>query len=289
MTGTDLAGAVAADTELARGFRPGYLNRTRLTQAATRALTPVPPVTIQSGGSRSRWPRYAPPQRRPGCRHRMVTVGPGRSCVTVIVGPGRGTVTVTVGCGTGTLTVTVGTAFRPGCRLVAPRTAGTVIATISASPTAAAIASKPPGRTRFRSFLRCLLPGRGACGVITPLMVDPAARAAAALSDAVGAYGLPELAQAPAPCVGAPQELPLLPPTLDRITRITRRPWVANAPSPGPAPRPCRDRGRDAACGQQGRRISHPNAVISGLRAGAPARHGARDCFQRPGGSRGGR
>jgi hypothetical protein len=106
----------------------------------------------------------------------MVTVGPGRSCVTVIVGPGRGTVTVTVGCGTGTLTVTVGAAFRPGCRLVAPRTAGTVIATISASPTAAAIASKAPGRSRFRSFLRCLLPGRGACGVITPLMVDPAPR-----------------------------------------------------------------------------------------------------------------
>jgi len=117
-----------------------------------------------------------------------VIVGPGCSSVTVIVGPGRGTVTVTVGCGTGTLTVTVGAAFRPCCRLVAPRRAGNVIATISASPMAAAIASKALDRSRFRSCLRCLLPGRGACGVITPLMVDPgAARAATALSYAARA------------------------------------------------------------------------------------------------------
>ena len=129
-----------------------------------------------------------------------MTVGPGCSSVTVIVGPGRGMVTVTVGCGTGTLTVTVGAGFGPCCRLVAPRTAGTVIATISASPLAAASASKALDRSRIRSFLRCLLPGRGPRWVITPLMVDPgAARAAAALSDTARACGLPEMAQAPTP------------------------------------------------------------------------------------------
>ncbi len=84
-------------------------------------------------------------------------------------------VTVTVGCGTGTLTVTVGAGFGSCCRLVAPRTAGTVIATISASPLAAASASKALDRSRIRSFLRCLLPGRGSRWVITPLMVDPGA------------------------------------------------------------------------------------------------------------------
>jgi hypothetical protein len=154
----------------------------------------------------------------------MVTVGPGRTSVTVIVGPGRGTVTVTVGRGIGTLTVTVGVGSRPSCRLVAPRTADTVIATISAIPMAAAIASKALDRSRFRSFLRCLLLGRGACGVITPLMVDlGAARAAAALSDTARACGLPEMVQAPTPLPGAPQELTLLPtlPTLERITRMT--------------------------------------------------------------------
>jgi hypothetical protein len=82
-----------------------------------------------------------------------VTVGPGRNSVTVTVGPGRGTVTVTVGRGSGTVIVTVGVGF--GCRrLVAPRTAGTVITTISASPMAKAVASQAPERSRFRRFLR---------------------------------------------------------------------------------------------------------------------------------------
>ncbi len=99
--------------------------------------------------------------------------------------------TVTVGWGTGTLTVTVGA----GCRVVAPRIAGTVIATISASPKAATIPSKALDRSRFRSFLRCLLLGRGARGVITPLMVD---LAAAPLGDTARACGLPEM-QAPTP------------------------------------------------------------------------------------------
>lgn len=133
--------------------------------------------------------RYTPPQRRPGCRHRTVTVGPGCSSVTVMVGPGRDIVTVTVGCGTGTLTVKVGVGFRPCCRLVAPRRAGTVIATISASPMAAAIATKALDRSRFRTFLRCLLPGRGACGVITPLMVDLGAKRAAAVASDAGSLG----------------------------------------------------------------------------------------------------
>src|SRR5215813_3170538 len=113
----------------------------------------------------------------------MVTVGPGRSSVTVIVGPGRRTVTVTVGRGAGALPVTVG---RGACALPetvgvdfplcgVPRRAGTVIATISASPMAAAIASEALDPSRICTFLRCLLPGRGACWVITPLMVDPGA------------------------------------------------------------------------------------------------------------------
>jgi hypothetical protein len=122
-----------------------------------------------------RRPRYPPPQLRPGCRHITVTVGPGRSSVTVMVGPGRDTVTVTVGRGTGTLTVTVGVGFLLGGALVAPRRSGTVIATISASPMAAAITSEALVHSRFRNFLRCLRPGRGARAVITPLMVDPGA------------------------------------------------------------------------------------------------------------------
>ena len=129
----------------------------------------------------------------------------------MIVGPGRGTVTVTVGCGTGTLTVTVGAAFRPGCRPVAPSRAGTVIATISASPMAAAIASKALDPSRVRSFFRCLLLGRGACGVITPLMVDPgSARAAAALCDTARAYSLPGWPRRRRHCLKALQELTLL-------------------------------------------------------------------------------
>ena len=122
--------------------------------------------------------------------------------MTVIVGPGRGTVTVTVGRGIGTVTVTVGVGFRPCCRLVAPRTAGTVIATISASPIAAAIASKALDLSRSRSFLRCLLPGRGARGVITQLMVDPGAGRVAALSDSPRLRGLPEMVQARTPLLG---------------------------------------------------------------------------------------
>ena len=82
-----------------------------------------------------------------------MTVGPGRNSVTVTVGPGWGTVTVTVGRGSGTLIVTVGVGLL--CRrLVAPRTAGTVIATITASPMTKAVASQAPDRSRFRRFLR---------------------------------------------------------------------------------------------------------------------------------------
>ena len=99
-----------------------------------------------------------------------MTVGPGPGAVTV--GPGRGAVTVTAGRVSGTMIVTVGVGFGPSRRLAAPRTAGTVIVTISASPTAAAIASKAPEGIRFRSFLRWLLVGGGACGGITPSMVD---------------------------------------------------------------------------------------------------------------------
>jgi len=80
-------------------------------------------------------------------------------------------VTVTVGCGTGTLTVTVGAGVGPCGRPVPSRRIGTPIATISAIPMAPTITGKAPDRSRFRSFLRCLLPGCGACGVITPLMV----------------------------------------------------------------------------------------------------------------------
>jgi hypothetical protein len=40
-----------------------------------------------------------------------------------------------------------------------------------------------------------------------------------------------------------------------RVDRTGR--WTANAASPRPLPQPCQDRGRDAACGPQGRRISH--------------------------------
>jgi len=104
-----------------------------------------------------------------------VTVGPGRSCVTVMVGPGRDTVTVTVGWGAGTLTVTVGAGFGPCGRLVAPSSAGTMIATTSAAPMAATIAGKALNHSRFRGFLRCLVLGRVASGAFTPLMVDPGA------------------------------------------------------------------------------------------------------------------
>jgi hypothetical protein len=76
-------------------------------------------------------------------------------------------VTVTVGWGTGTITVTVGAGFRPCGALVAASRAGTVIAAITASPTAAAIASEALDLSRFWSLLRRLLPGRGACGVNT--------------------------------------------------------------------------------------------------------------------------
>jgi hypothetical protein len=118
------------------------------------------------------WTRYLWLQPRPGCWQRIVTVGPGCSCVMVTVGAGRATVTVRTGCGTGTSIVTVGVGLRPCRGLVAPRTSGTVIATISARPSAATIVSKPLDSGRFRALLRWLRPGRGACGVITPLMVD---------------------------------------------------------------------------------------------------------------------
>lgn len=99
-------------------------------------------------------------------------VGPGRSSVTVTVGAGRGTVTVTVGCGCGTLTVTAGAGLptRGGVTL---RSACAQTATISASPMAALITSKALSCRRLGSFLRRLLPDRGSCWVITPLMVDP--------------------------------------------------------------------------------------------------------------------
>jgi hypothetical protein len=121
----------------------------------------------------------------------MVTVGPGCSSVTVTVGPGRGTLTVTVGPGTITLTVTVGPGFTSCLGPLAPTTPCTKITAINASPVAAAIASAPLDQSRFRSFLRCLLLGRGPCGVITPPMVDPAtARAAAVPNNAgLGSYG----------------------------------------------------------------------------------------------------
>lgn len=80
--------------------------------------------------------------------------------------------TVTVGWGTGTMTVTVGVGFALCGALVAASRAGTVIAMISASPTAAAIASEALDRSRLGSFLRRLPPGRGACGVLTPLMLN---------------------------------------------------------------------------------------------------------------------
>jgi hypothetical protein len=127
-----------------------------------------------------RWPgpvsaRHPWPQPRPGCRQWMVTVGAGCCTVRVMVGPGRVTVTVMAGCGAGTLTVTVTVGVGlPLCReLVAPRTAGTMITTISAMPNAATAVSKPFASKRFCAFLRWLLPGRGACGVVTPLMVSP--------------------------------------------------------------------------------------------------------------------
>ncbi len=116
------------------------------------------------------WTRYPWLQPRPGCWQRIVTVGPGCSCVMVTVGPGRATVMVRTGCGT--LIVTVGVGLRPCRGLVVPRTAGTVIATISARPSVATTVSKPFDSGRFRALLRWLRPGRGACGVITPLMVD---------------------------------------------------------------------------------------------------------------------
>lgn len=90
----------------------------------------------------------------------------------VTVGPGRSTVTVTAGWGTGTLTVIVGAGFPPPGALVAASRAGNVMATITASAIAAAMPSNARDRSRFRTFLRRLLPGRGACGVITPLMVN---------------------------------------------------------------------------------------------------------------------
>jgi len=59
---------------------------------------------------------------------------------------------------------------------------------------------------------------------------------------------------------------------------------VAKAPSPRPAPQPRRDRGRDAACGPRGRRISHRNArdlVHARGRSSRPRRQC--DYFQRRG------
>jgi hypothetical protein len=91
--------------------------------------------------------------------------------VTVIVGPGRLTVTVLAVCGAGTLTVTVtvtvGIGFLPSRELVAPRTAGTVITTISAEPSAATAVSKPIVSDRFCAFLRWLRLGRDAWRIVT--------------------------------------------------------------------------------------------------------------------------
>ena len=137
-------------------------------------------------------------------------VGPGRSSVTVTVGAGRGTVTVTVGCGCGTLTVTAGAGLptRGGVTL---RSACAQTATISASPMAALITSKALSCRRLGSFLRRLLPDRGSCWVITPLMVDPgSARAAAALCDTARAYSLPGWPRRRRHCLKALQELTLL-------------------------------------------------------------------------------
>ena len=133
----------------------------------------------------------------PGWRHWTVTVGPGRSTVTVTVGPGRGDMTVTVGSGTRTLTVTVGSGVGPLLRPDAPSSAGTVIAMTSANPMVAAISSDALDRSRFRSVLRCLLPGRGAFGVITPLMVEPCCPARAGLD--IGDNPIPTLAGATLP------------------------------------------------------------------------------------------
>ena len=89
------------------------------------------------------------------------------------VGPGLEMVTVTVGRGSRTLTVTVGAGFAPRDGSVAPSRTGTMIATITTIPAAAAAASQPLdiGGSRFRSLFRCLRPRRGGCGLATPLMV----------------------------------------------------------------------------------------------------------------------
>jgi hypothetical protein len=89
--------------------------------------------------------------------------------VTVTVGRGAGALPVTVGPGARALPETVGVGFPLSA---APKRAGTAMATISASPMAAAIASEALDPSRICTFLRCLLAGRGACGAITPLMVD---------------------------------------------------------------------------------------------------------------------
>jgi hypothetical protein len=88
----------------------------------------------------------------------------------VTVGPGLATVTVTVGWGSGILTVTVGAGFAPRDGSVAPSRTGTMSATITTIPAAAAAASQPLDRdgSLFRSLLRCLRLGRGGCGLVTP-------------------------------------------------------------------------------------------------------------------------
>jgi hypothetical protein len=124
---------------------------------------------------RQSWPQY-----RPGCRQWIVTVRvtvrAGCCTVTVVVRPRRLTVTVLAGCGVGTLTltvtVTVGVGFPLVREVVAPRTAGTVITKIRATPIAARAVSRPFISDRFCALLRWLLLGRGACGVITPSMVS---------------------------------------------------------------------------------------------------------------------
>ena len=88
------------------------------------------------------------------------------------VGPGPETVTVTVGRGSGTVTVTVGAGFVLRKGSLAPSRTGTMRATITTIPAAAAVASQPLDMegSLYRSLLRCLRPGRG-CGLVTPLMV----------------------------------------------------------------------------------------------------------------------
>src|SRR5262249_45554793 len=89
--------------------------------------------------------------------------------------------------------VTVGVGFPPGDGVVAPRTAGTAITTISASPTAPAIASAARDSGRFRNLLRCRLPGRRPGALITLSMVDLAAARRSATEQPDGARRIAQM------------------------------------------------------------------------------------------------